>query len=120
MVELEIEKTAVSKTVAEPRKPMTAIRESLPVQPPGPDGQSTGKTDTHKEIDAEKHILAIESFNLFYGKRQAVFDVNMKISAGKVTALIGPSGCGKSTLLRSINRLNDLIDSVRIEGNMYL
>jgi phosphate transport system ATP-binding protein len=74
----------------------------------------------HAEVEAERHILNVDRFNLFYGKNQALHDVNMKIAAGKVTALIGPSGCGKSTLLRSINRLNDLIESVRIEGNIYL
>ncbi|MGE5611826.1 MAG: phosphate ABC transporter ATP-binding protein PstB [Bacillota bacterium] len=76
--------------------------------------------ETHKELDAEQHILAVEHFNLFYGKHQTLHDINMKIPAGKVTALIGPSGCGKSTLLRSINRLNDLIDHVHIAGNIYL
>jgi phosphate transport system ATP-binding protein len=120
MVELELQKTAMHETASQPKKPNVPARESAPVQPPGQENQNNAKTDTHKEIDSEQHILAIENFNLFYGKHQAVFDINMKISAGKVTALIGPSGCGKSTLLRSINRLNDLIDTVRIEGNMYL
>jgi phosphate transport system ATP-binding protein len=49
-----------------------------------------------------------------------LFDVNLKFPRGKVTALIGPSGCGKSTLIRSINRLNDLVDSVRYSGDMLL
>lgn len=68
----------------------------------------------------ETTCLEVKSFNLFYGKKQALFDVNMKIAKNRVTAFIGPSGCGKSTLLRSFNRMNDLIDSVQINGEMLL
>ena len=86
--------------------------------PPVANVPGSGPTEVHAEVDAETHILTIHDFKLHYGKRQALYGVNMKIAAGKVTALIGPSGCGKSTLLRSINRLNDLVDGVRIEGDM--
>jgi phosphate transport system ATP-binding protein len=68
----------------------------------------------------EEMVLEVREFNLWYGAKQALFDVNLKFPKGKVTALIGPSGCGKSTLIRCINRLNDLVDSVRIEGDMRL
>ncbi|GMU92495.1 MAG: phosphate import ATP-binding protein PstB [Candidatus Hydrogenedentota bacterium] len=54
--------------------------------------------------------------NFYYGPTQALFNINMKIRANQVTALIGPSGCGKSTFLRTINRMNDIIDGTRIEG----
>ncbi|MFQ3620595.1 MAG: phosphate ABC transporter ATP-binding protein PstB [Spirochaetales bacterium] len=64
--------------------------------------------------------LRVVDFNLWYGDTQALFNISMDIPRGKVTALIGPSGCGKSTLLRSVNRLNDLIDGVRISGDMLL
>jgi phosphate transport system ATP-binding protein len=77
-------------------------------------------TDVHDELDAEEPILQIQDFNLHYGEKQALFDVSMKISRGLVTALIGPSGCGKSTLLRSVNRINDLLPTVRIEGDILL
>jgi phosphate transport system ATP-binding protein len=63
-------------------------------------------------------LLTIQDFNLWYGASQALFNVNMSVERGLVTALIGPSGCGKSTLLRCINRMNDLIDSVRVSGRM--
>jgi phosphate transport system ATP-binding protein len=63
-------------------------------------------------------ILDIRGLNLWYGQKQALFDVSMRIPERKITAYIGPSGCGKSTLLRSINRLNDLIDGVRIVGEI--
>ncbi len=76
--------------------------------------------ETHAETNSEQSVLDIKDFSLFYGSSQALHEIGMKIPSGKVTALIGPSGCGKSTLLRSVNRLNDLIDTVRITGNMYL
>jgi phosphate transport system ATP-binding protein len=65
---------------------------------------------------AEETALAIEDLNLWYGSKQALTGVSMKIPVNKVTALIGPSGCGKSTLLRSMNRMNDLIPNVTITG----
>jgi len=77
-------------------------------------------TDTHAALAQESPVLEVKDFQLFYGPTQALFDINMSIPEGKVTALIGPSGCGKSTLLRSVNRMNDLIESVRIEGDMLL
>ncbi|HVT43766.1 MAG TPA: phosphate ABC transporter ATP-binding protein PstB [Thermoanaerobaculia bacterium] len=74
----------------------------------------------HPELDRETPVLEMEKFNLWYGDTQALFDVTMNIPRGRVTALIGPSGCGKSTLVRSVNRLNDLVDGVRIGGGMRL
>ena len=73
---------------------------------------------THPELAAESAVLNVDRFSLYYGQKRALFDIDMMFPKGKVTALIGPSGCGKSTLLRSINRLNDLIDIVRVTGNM--
>ncbi len=64
--------------------------------------------------------IKVDNLNLFYGEKQALFNVNMEMPRKKVTAFIGPSGCGKSTLLRSINRMNDLVDSARIEGKILL
>ena len=64
--------------------------------------------------------IKVENLNLFYGAKQALHDVNMEMHKRKVTAYIGPSGCGKSTLLRCINRMNDLVDSARIEGKILL
>lgn len=60
--------------------------------------------------------IQTENLNLFYGKVQALFDTSMDIEANKITALIGPSGCGKSTYLRTLNRMNDLIQGVKIKG----
>ncbi len=64
--------------------------------------------------------IRVEGLNLFYGKKQALNNISLDIQKNTVTALIGPSGCGKSTFLRSLNRMNDLIDGVRIEGKVSL
>jgi phosphate ABC transporter, ATP-binding protein len=60
--------------------------------------------------------LSVRNLDLFYGDKQALKKINMDIESNKVTALIGPSGCGKSTFLRTLNRMNDLIENVKIKG----
>ncbi len=65
-------------------------------------------------------MVKVERLNLFYGEKQALFDINLKVARNSVMSFIGPSGCGKSTLLRCLNRMNDLIDNVRIEGRALL
>ena len=67
-----------------------------------------------------KNKIEIKNLNLYYGDFHALKDININIKEKSVTALIGPSGCGKSTFLRTLNRMNDLIDSVRIEGSLKL
>ena len=62
--------------------------------------------------------LSIKNLDLFYGDNQALKNINIDIKENKVTALIGPSGCGKSTFLRTLNRMNDLIENVKIEGKI--
>lgn len=64
--------------------------------------------------------IQVENLNLFYGQKQALHSVSMEMPKKKVTAYIGPSGCGKSTLLRCINRMNDLVDNVTIEGKILI
>jgi len=66
----------------------------------------------------ESTILETTNLNLWYGQKQALIDISVSIPKNKVTALIGPSGCGKSTLLRCFNRMNDLIDSTRVTGEI--
>jgi phosphate transport system ATP-binding protein len=80
----------------------------------------TVPTETHAAVAKEDPVLMIDRFSLWYGPKQALHSITMAIPRNKVTALIGPSGCGKSTLLRSVNRLNDLLNIVRIEGDMLL
>jgi phosphate transport system ATP-binding protein len=83
-----------------------------------PAQQTFGPTAYHVHESAEGSALDIRKFNLWYGKTQALFDVDMDVQKGQVTALIGPSGCGKSTLLRCLNRMNDLIDELKIAGEI--
>ena len=61
-----------------------------------------------------------KNLNLFYGDNHALKDVNISLQANSISALIGPSGCGKSTFLKTLNRMNDLIDSVKITGEVRL
>lgn len=63
-------------------------------------------------------IITTKDLDLYYGKNQALKKINMDINKNEVTALIGPSGCGKSTFLRTLNRMNDLIDGVKVEGEV--
>ncbi len=64
--------------------------------------------------------ILVKDLDLYYGAFQALKKINLDIEESRIAALIGPSGCGKSTLLKTLNRMNDLIDSVKIEGNVYL
>ncbi|MDH4036464.1 MAG: phosphate ABC transporter ATP-binding protein PstB [Candidatus Krumholzibacteria bacterium] len=74
----------------------------------------------HDAVASEKAVAEVKAFKLWYGAKQALYSIGMAMPEGKITAIVGPSGCGKSTLLRSINRLNDLLDEVRIEGDILL
>jgi phosphate transport system ATP-binding protein len=65
-------------------------------------------------------VLEVNDLNLYYGTKQALKNIYMDIPKNKATAFIGPSGCGKSTLLRCFNRLNDLVDSARVEGEVLI
>ena len=64
--------------------------------------------------------ITAKNINLFYGQKQALFDVNLNFKKNSVTALIGPSGCGKSSFLRCINRMNDTILSCKIDGKIII
>jgi phosphate transport system ATP-binding protein len=77
----------------------------------------TSQTASAKEAPLR---FQISNLDFFYGPKQAVFGLNLKIPANKVTALIGPSGCGKSTFLRTLNRMNETIRNTRVEGEILL
>jgi len=78
---------------------------------------SQESTQTSGQADPK---LRVQGFNFFYGPVQSLFKIDMDIPENQVTAFIGPSGCGKSTLLRCMNRLNDLIEGARHEGNILI
>jgi phosphate transport system ATP-binding protein len=80
------------------------------------------ENDTIIDLATQKKKLRVnaENVNVYYGDKQALFDISMPFPKQSVTALIGPSGCGKSTFLRCFNRMNDTIDQCRVKGNIYL
>ncbi|MAN81001.1 MAG: phosphate ABC transporter ATP-binding protein [Rhodospirillaceae bacterium] len=78
-----------------------------------------GAAATQSQTAPQVKIMA-RDVKVFYGEKQALFDVNLDIRANQVTSLIGPSGCGKSTFLRSLNRMNDTIDICRFDGRITL
>jgi phosphate transport system ATP-binding protein len=71
------------------------------------------------EIPLNYNVVT-DGLNFFYGKVQALFDISIKIPSRRVTALIGPSGCGKTTFLRTLNRMNDLIEGAKVEGDVLI
>jgi phosphate transport system ATP-binding protein len=74
----------------------------------------------HRSLAQEPVCMEVRKLNLYYGEKRALRDISMNIPRQRVTAFIGPSGCGKSSLLRCFNRMNDLIDGARTEGEVLL
>ena len=101
-----------------PQKTSPAAAAPAPSAPAPAARAAAANANVHQEVYSEPHVLSVERFCLYYGKHKALHEITMPIAANRVTSLVGPSGCGKSTLLRSINRLNDLIDSVQTEGRI--
>jgi phosphate transport system ATP-binding protein len=81
---------------------------------------SQGEAAYGKIWAAMKNKMEVQSLNFYYGNKQALKNVNLPIRRRQITALIGPSGCGKSTFLRCLNRMNDTIPGVRVEGKILL
>jgi len=79
-----------------------------------------GRKRSGLNLDNEKICIETRNLDLFYGQKQALKDINITLPVKRVSAFIGPSGCGKSTLLRCFNRMNDLVDSCRVEGVIEL
>ena len=71
-------------------------------------------------MKSNKVKISSKNLNVYYGQKQALFDVNLDLHEKEVTALIGPSGCGKSTFIRCINRMNDVIDICKVEGTIKI
>ena len=98
----------MSAIPAEPTPPMT-IETEVP--------NSARVVKPLAELDV---AIEVKNVNLFYGEKQALYDVSLNIPRGHVVAFIGPSGCGKSTLLRCFNRMNDLVDHCRVDGDIRI
>ena len=81
---------------------------------------ATNRAPQTRKLEDEKIALTVRDLSLYYGDKQALKSINLQIPEKRVTAFIGPSGCGKSTLLRCFNRMNDLVDTARIEGQLLL
>ena len=96
----------------------TAMNESTLT--PGIKLDALGHGASKLQLADEDLALEVNNLNLFYGNSQALYDVSMVIPEKRVTAFIGPSGCGKSTLLRCFNRMNDLVDGCRVDGEITL
>ncbi|ARZ00237.1 phosphate ABC transporter ATP-binding protein [Yersinia ruckeri] len=73
-----------------------------------------------RQLSDEHTALAVEHLDLFYSEKQILHDISLRIPKHRVTALIGPSGCGKSTLLRCFNRMNDLLEHCRVDGEIRM
>jgi phosphate transport system ATP-binding protein len=84
------------------------------------DIEALGRAHDKINLATAETCLEVKNLSLYYSEKQALFDINLKIPKRKVTAFIGPSGCGKSTLLRCMNRMNDLVDGTRIDGQLLL
>ena len=88
------------------------------VEPDTHQNDAPQETFVEDEPTAEELVFDASELSVYYGDFRAVRDVNMKVRQNEITALIGPSGCGKSTVLRSFNRMNDLIPTARVAGNL--
>ena len=102
---------------AMPVSPEIAAPEAVPTAPPS----AADVPDTPAQTDAVDAVkMKGEKVNVFYGDKQALFDVDLDVRANQVVSLIGPSGCGKSTFLRCLNRMNDVIDVCSVKGRITL
>jgi phosphate transport system ATP-binding protein len=102
--------------MSEPETDAEGTDEAVSSPAPGSNIATTSQPESGTLI--EEPIIQAKDINVFYGDEQALQDITMDIPEKRVTALIGPSGCGKSTFLRCINRMNDLITSARVEGDL--
>ncbi|HVM20825.1 MAG TPA: phosphate ABC transporter ATP-binding protein PstB [Egibacteraceae bacterium] len=93
---------------------------SAPVQPPQAQGLTldVGSPNGNPRPDSADTVFEVRNLNVYYGDFRAVSDVSLDIKKREITAMIGPSGCGKSTVLRCFNRMNDLIETARVEGSV--
>ncbi len=96
----------------------TSQKQELPIEVALTDHGSATESASDESLDDRAPIFDLEGLTVYYGSFRAVRDVDMRIRQNHITALIGPSGCGKSTVLRCFNRMNDLIETARVEGRV--
>src|SRR5512139_2801334 len=100
--------------------PPPLLRAGTPLADGEAAGLASSAPDPSTAASATRVVLEVDQLSLWYGTSRALKQVSLTIPEKRVTAFIGPSGCGKSTLLRCFNRLNDLVDGVRITGDITL
>ena len=98
------------------RTPAMKLNVSRPASAPRSQDASAPAAGLPSAADASDTKVEVEGLNFFYGEKQVLFDITMRVPTKRVTALIGPSGCSKSTFLRTLNRMNDTIDGTRHQG----
>jgi len=96
----------------------TSHKQELPIEVALTDHGTVAESASDEALDDRTPIFELEGLTVYYGSFRAVRDVDMRIRQNHITALIGPSGCGKSTVLRCFNRMNDLIETARVEGRV--
>jgi phosphate transport system ATP-binding protein len=96
----------------------TSQKQELPIEVTLTNHGSMTESASDQSLDDRAPIFELEGLTVYYGSFRAVRDVDMRIQQNHITALIGPSGCGKSTVLRCFNRMNDLIETARVEGRV--
>ncbi len=101
----------------ESQSPRAITRDEVEEMPTSNAGAEAAERDRREKRATKGHV---RNLDLFYGETQALFDVSLDLVEREVTALIGPSGCGKSSFLRCLNRMNDLIPSVRVSGEVVI
>ncbi len=104
--------------MVEANPPIDEIAKGVRMSIDSSDMAPAAALDTPEQISADDLVFDVSDLSVYYGDFRAVRDVNMLIKRKEITALIGPSGCGKSTVLRSFNRMNDLIPTARVEGDL--
>jgi len=112
MTEITTTETTATQTQQAAEKPATKTHAI--------DMSALNRDNQKLSLDQEEMCLKVDDLSLFYGEKQALHNIKLEIPKKRVTAFIGPSGCGKSTLLRCFNRMNDLVDGVRTEGQILL
>jgi phosphate transport system ATP-binding protein len=97
--------------------PPVPQRVRIRTEPPAPPAAEASGTNGHRSLAVDA-VFDARQVDVFYGEKQALTAVSLRIRRGQITALIGPSGCGKTTFLRSLNRMNDSVPGFRIDGQI--